>query len=347
MAGEMPLLNIYCATIFQHRQDFLIRNTDYNVIKLQTTKSLREDGSAIFEVPELEDETVASKIEVLFADVPVIAKYRKKLVNLKWAHTSSNGVNFLMDSFEKDEPFPQFTLTKTPGSLNALHTTEYVIGHIIANERQFFQAKESQRKSKWDRAIYASGRSLSSLSIGILGVGKIGQKLAKICKEFGMTVWGLTRRKYTAEDGCPHIDFYRTQERLSDLLENCDYICSILPSTPQTRDMLSGDVLKSCKNKKSVFINVGRGDVVDEQSIVHAINNGWLSGAVLDVFRTEPLPAASRLWSLPGVTVTPHVSGWSLGPSHTENIMRCFMDKIQCYVEGLPLKDVLDWSQGY
>ncbi|XP_053385227.1 glyoxylate/hydroxypyruvate reductase A-like isoform X4 [Mercenaria mercenaria] len=327
-------------------------------VKVKIVQALPKDTTFVFikirritfteyEVPELEDEAVASKIEILFADIPVIAKYRKNLVNLKWAHTAWNGVDILMNSFEKDEPFLKFTLTKSPGSMNASLITEYIIGYIIANERSFFKAKDSQQKSKWEQMIYAHSRGLFSLTIGILGVGEIGQNLAKICKDSGMTVWGLTRKERLPENSCPHVDVYRTPDRLNDLLENCDYICNILPSTPQTRDMLSGDVLKGCRHKKSVFINVGRGDVIDEQSIVAALDNGWLRGAVLDVFRKEPLPASSPLWSHPGVTVTPHVSGWSADASHIDKIMDRFVDNVKRFVEGRPLKGVLDWSQGY
>ncbi|XP_060581374.1 glyoxylate/hydroxypyruvate reductase B-like isoform X2 [Ruditapes philippinarum] len=304
-------------------------------------------GEYADEVPELEDKVFASKIEVMFVDLPVLAKYRKNLVNLKWAHTAWNGVDILMKTFEKDEPLPNFILTKTPGSLNAEHITEYVIGYIIAKERLFFQARKSQQKSKWEQMIYAQSRVLSSLTIGILGAGEIGLHLAKSCKEFKMKVWGLTRREHPPETRSQYIDVYRTTNQLEELLENCDYICNILPSTPQTKDMLSGNVLENCKAKKSVFINVGRGDVVDEESIVKAINNGWLGGAVLDVFHEEPLPSSSSLWNLPGVIVTPHVSGWSSDGSHTSNLLACFVDNLNRYVTGQPLKGALDWSQGY
>lgn len=343
MSNEDSRPVVYCCTIKQYRVDYLLQNADIK-LKVLTRTSL-EDGT--WKVLELEDKVYASQIEVMFTDLSVLARYRENLVNLRWAHTAANGVDVFMKALRKDEPFPNFKLTKTPGALNASQITEYVIGHIIAYERKLFEAKEAQDKNKWNRDIYTNSRYIPSLTIGILGIGQIGQHLAKICKGFGLTVWGLSRRESSLENRCAYVDVFRTTERLNDLLENCDYICNVLPSTPETRDLLSGDVLKACSCKKSIFINVGRGDVIDEQSIVNAIKNGWLSGAVLDVFREEPLPSSSPFWNLPGVIVTPHVSGWSEAVSYTKKITDFFIDNYQRYTEGLPLKGVLDWSQGY
>jgi phosphoglycerate dehydrogenase-like enzyme len=98
--------------------------------------------------------------------------------------------------------------------------------------------------------------------------------------------------------------FCRLNSDLPDLLQNCDYIINVLPSTPDTIGLLNGDMLKHCAQKQSVFINIGRGTVIKEKDLVNALSRGWLSAAILDVFETEPLPPSSVLWTMPQVKYT-------------------------------------------
>lgn len=150
-------------------------------------------------------------------------------------------------------------------------------------------------------------RSLTQLSLGVLGLGNIGKCIAKYCKALGMTIWGIGR---TERKELPvEVDEYRTMSGLGEMLQSCDYICNVLPSTPETKGLLSGDVLQACQSKQACFINIGRGDVIDTASIVKALKNGWISHAILDVFEEEPLPQNSELWDMPGVTITPHCCG--------------------------------------
>jgi phosphoglycerate dehydrogenase-like enzyme len=97
---------------------------------------------------------------------------------------------------------------------------------------------------------------------------------------------------------------YRLNSDLPDLLQNCDYVINILPSTPDTTGLLNGDMLKHCAQKRSVFMNIGRSTVIKEEDLVNALNKGWLSAAILDVFETEPLCPSSALWTLPQVSYT-------------------------------------------
>ena len=161
-------------------------------------------------------------------------------------------------------------------------------------------------RPSWDVLDY---RSLSELTIGILGLGDIGQEIAKYCTSMKMTVNAI-RRTHPATK-LPYVDECFCLENLSECLKNCDYLCSVLPSTPSTKGLLSGSVLESCKEKKTVLINVGRGDVIRSEEILQALNNQWIGGAILDVFEEEPLPKDSALWTHPEVTITPHVAGLS------------------------------------
>ena len=160
-------------------------------------------------------------------------------------------------------------------------------------------------KFRWELVWQA--KHMSELSLGILGLGNIGSHVARVCKGLGMTIWGVGRRE--RQQIPDYIDHYRTMSSLPEVLQSCDYVCNVLPSTPDTRNLLSRDVLRNCKNKNSVFINIGRGDIIDEKSLVRALKQNWISGAILDVFESEPLSTCSELWDMPQVTVSPHCSG--------------------------------------
>ncbi|XP_052798599.1 glycerate dehydrogenase-like isoform X2 [Mya arenaria] len=256
------------------------------------------------------------------------------------------GVDLVIDSLKKNEA-PPFILTKTPGDLNSSFITEYVLGYIIAMNRKIFEARESQSRKDWQQRPLLCNQNIAECTVGILGIGEIGKHIAKACKVLGLHVWGMTRTEHVVNNKCESIDVYRTRDHLQEVLENSDYIVCVLPSTPSTRNLLSGGVLEACKRKNTVLINVGRGDIIDEDSIVQAISNGWLGGAVLDVFPIEPLPVSSPLWDLPGVVITPHTSGWSASPEFLAGIIKVYTDNIQRYITGQPLENVLDWQQGY
>eukprot|EP00797_Seminavis_robusta_P024898 Sro426_g140450.2 (154) ;mRNA; r:38359-38820 len=147
---------------------------------------------------------------------------------------------------------------------------------------------------------------------------------------------GKTPRDNATGNG---IDFYTTD--LKQALQEADYIVSVLPSTPQTRGMLSGDVLAPAGG--AVFLNVGRGDVIDEPSLENALDKGYISAAILDVFTTEPLPKESPLWKRTDVIVSPHVSG----VTRAVDVPDIVLGNYQRYAEGKPLQYQVDWSKGY
>jgi len=106
---------------------------------------------------------------------------------------------------------------------------------------------------------------------------------------------------------------------------------------------LPGDRLQACSAKKPGFINVGRGDIIDELSLINALNQGWISSAFLDVFETEPLPSTSPLWTMENVTITPHVSGVTM----PGDASKAFCRNLGRYIKGQPLLYNFDWVNGY
>ena len=134
-------------------------------------------------------------------------------------------------------------------------------------------------------------------------------------------------------------------EDLGNFLSQCDYVVSVLPSTPQTRGLLAGDALSPCAARRPVLINVGRGDLIPDEAIVHALDQNWISHYVGDVFVPEPLPTSSPLWSHPKVTVTPHISAVTqpsdVADAFGSNLARFERDGTAS------LSHVFDWEAGY
>ncbi|BFZ10676.1 hypothetical protein BsWGS_13715 [Bradybaena similaris] len=304
-------------------------------------KNLRNLTKAALEDVGVED------IEYLIAHCPILLEVLSRPNNkLKWAQCSSAGVDAFFSDCNNLEISPDFIMTRTSGSEKGQMIAEYVVAHILARERSLNLLAEKQKQAIYDKNV-PNYRMLSDLSIGILGLGNIGLEVARFCKALNMTVWAAVRdeRLASGEPLSQHVDYYRPMSRLNELLQECHYLACILPSTPETKFLLSGDVLEPCKQKKTVLINTGRGDLIDDTSLINAINQGWLGGAILDVFNQEPLPSDSPLWTLPGVTITPHIS--CLSKNAASMVAKSYVDNVVRYLNGQQLLNQVDFSKGY
>lgn len=226
--------------------------------------------------------------------------------SLRWLHLTFAGV----DGFFRhlDTPVGEHvTVTRTTGFGPGI--AQFCFAHILSREHALFpRMQEQQRAHSW--IPLESHRLLRDTTIGVLGGGDIGSAICRVAKQgFDMRVLAMNRSGGAVE----HADaVFRTSE-LHSILSQADFVVSVLPSTPQTRGLLSGDALLSCK-PGSLFINVGRGDVTSEAAILAAIDNpaAGPDAAVLDVFTAEPLDPAEPLWDHPKVTISPHCAGLSL-----------------------------------
>ena len=230
---------------------------------------------------------------------------------------------------------------------------EYCFAHILGRERRLADLAKCQREKRWCRSEYRY-RELGSLTLGLLGIGSIGSHIAKVAKMFGMRTMGYRRTR--AENDELDVCVYEEDEgALVDLLSTCDYVINSLPGTADLCGLLDGDVLRlahearvkrldeQLESSGLVLINIGRGDIISEQTLLHSLNEHHLAGAVLDVFPKEPLPASSALWGHPGVQVTPHVSGIS----QPSSIASLFVKNYKALQEGRSPSFPLDWEKGY
>ena len=290
--------------------------------------------------------TTLAKAEILISEPAVIAALLEydanALSSLKWCQSTYAGVDPI---FNSRLTFPlSWKLTRFAGCFGP-PIAEWVIARIIAHERNFEASVKDQRDKLWagSKDAILGYRYLSSLTLSVLGCGDIGRCIAKASQAFGMKTIGYAKtERSTAVEG---IDVYTTN--LKEAIQGADYIVSVLPSTPETRGLLNGntlDVASKCNGGKSpVFINVGRGDVINENSLVTALDNKWISAAILDVFEVEPLPEESELWSRPDVVISPHVSGLT----QSSDVPKVFLQNYTRYIHGRELKYLVDWDKGY
>ena len=262
---------------------------------------------------------------------------------LRWVHTAAAGVASLL--------YPEMAasdvlLTNSAG-VHAVPIAEYVVGGVLFLLRQFDVAVELQRRGEWSREPFvgsASGmRELGECRALVIGAGGIGGEVALRLSALGAHCIGVRRRP---ELGAP-TGFARVvgPDEWAALLPESDLLVIAAPATPSTRSLVTGRLLDRLP-REAIVVNVARGSLLDEEALADRIERGTLRGAVLDVFSVEPLPNRSRLWRLPSVLVTPHVSGVSPG-GFWRRELDLFLDNWRRYVDGRPLRNVVDKGAGY
>ncbi|KAI8782023.1 glyoxylate/hydroxypyruvate reductase A [Biomphalaria glabrata] len=296
------------------------------------------------EIHSLQDDEVEFAVGQIRQLVAILSRETNKI---KWIQCTSAGVDHIFKNIDHIKPQKDFIMTRTASLDRGQMMGEYCIGHIIARERGFQIWTEAQRRADYDRKAAPSFRMLRDLTVGFLGVGSLGGEIARMCRAVGMSVWaGVTDRRFeSGASPSQEFDHVIPMSRLDDLLGQCDYVVATLPSTPETRGLLSGDVLQACKVKQTVLINLGRGDLIDDLSLIKAISNGWLGGAILDVLDQEPLPPDNPLWSLPNVTITPHIS--CQAKNSLDIVAENYVDNVLRYLRGERLQNYVDFNKGY
>jgi phosphoglycerate dehydrogenase-like enzyme len=185
--------------------------------------------------------------------------------------------------------------------------------------------------------------ALAGQTIGIVGYGDIGRATAARLKPFDTRILALRQRPERSL-GDPLADEVVGADRVLEVAGRSDAIVLAAPLTPATRGLFGRDAIAAMK-PSAVFVNVGRGPVVDEPALVEALESRRIRGAALDVFETEPLPAGHQLWGLPNALVSPHcadnVAGW------IEGAMRVFLRNLELFRRGEPFPHVVDKTRGY
>ncbi|DBA85347.1 TPA: hypothetical protein ACH3X2_006029 [Trebouxia sp. C0005] len=259
------------------------------------------------------------------------------LTNLKWIHSASAGVEKLL--------FPELvkssvTVTNAKGAYS--HSlAEWALTACSWFAKDLPRLKRQQKDRNWE-PYYVE--ELRGKTLGIVGYGDIGQETANVARAFKMNIVALRRRKELSQhDKDLHLKVY-TPDKLNDLMAESDYVVTALPHTDKTEKLVSGEAISHMK-KTAVFINIGRGQTVDEEALVKALQEKKIRGAGLDVTYTEPLPIDSPLWDLDNVLLSPHCADRTT--TFQAEAIQQFTELAKLYVEGKELFNVVDKATGY
>jgi phosphoglycerate dehydrogenase-like enzyme len=230
-------------------------------------------------------------------------------------------------------------LTNSRG-VYARSLSEFALAGMLYFAKNLNRMRDAQRAHKWEQFDIDE---LHGKALGIVGYGEIGRRTAERAKPFGMQVYILRRRPQFAADD-PLVDrVYRTDE-LDSLLAASDYLLVSAPLTAETRGMLGATQLARMK-PSAVLINLGRGPVVVETALVDALRQQKIRGAVLDVFNQEPLPAGHPFYSLDNVLLSPHCADHTA--TWMDEAMQLFLENLELFRAGKPLKNLTDKKSGY
>lgn len=271
---------------------------------------------------------------------PSVCEITEELApNLKWIQMTNAGT----DIYTIKNEFPkQVLLTNATGAFGAC-IAEYMTGAILRMYFRFSIYNEQQKQGIWKKQ--PNMQSLEGKTILVLGAGNIGTAFAKRMKAFSTYVIGVRRTKHHVPD-C--FDEMYTMEELDNLLDRADIVACSLPYTRETKGIFDKERLYKMK-KGSMIVNVGRGNLILMDDLYEVIQDGHLSGAILDVTDPEPLPVNHPLWYEKNVMITPHVSGQSIGQSEKteERITDICCRNIENYFTGQIMENVVDFTKGY
>lgn len=213
---------------------------------------------------------------------------------------------------------------------------EFVMMTVLMHHRYMPRMLAAQRKQKWHRLFPPRA---TNVRVGILGYGALGHYCAQALKPLGYQIASWSRSPKSAEDNVQH---FFGDDQLADFLARTDILVGLLPSTPETTDLLNKETLALMPRYASI-INVGRGTLINLDDLVEALDSGHLSGATLDVFVEEPLDSASPLWNHEKVIVTPHIASITRPETAAEYVAH----NIKKIESGLQPENVLNRDRGY
>lgn len=260
---------------------------------------------------------------------------------LGWVHSSAVAVETICVA---DLAARGVRLSNTRG-VQAVPIAEHVLATVLALAKQLPFALERQRAARWSQHDFIGARLpwvLRGRTLGLVGVGTIGAEIARLASAFGLRV--IATRRRGGLPPVPGLAETLPPSALHDLLARADVVVVAAPLTPETLGLMGRAEFARMK-PGAVFVNVGRGRIVDRDALVEALRSGHLGGASLDVFHQEPLPADDPLWALPNVVLTPHTSGFRAG--HWDETVDLFAENLRRYEAGEPLLHEVTPELGY
>lgn len=251
--------------------------------------------------------------------------------HLRWIQLMGAGVEDVAGSPHVPD---HVTVTRVEGQFG-LPIAEYVFGWVLHFVKEIDRMRFLQAERTWRSFV---PNTLSGQTLAVAGLGSIGQEVARVGRAFGMRVTGLSRTGRAMES----VDRHFMPSQWADFAAEADVLAVTLPHTADTDKVVNAQVFDAMK-ATAIFVNVGRGKVVDEEALLAAVRSEKIRVAVLDVFAKEPLAPESPLWKEPRVVVTPHLSG----PSMPDAVTDYFLENLRRYLAGAPLLGMVDSTRGY
>jgi phosphoglycerate dehydrogenase-like enzyme len=279
-----------------------------------------------------------SKAQVLYGlpnESPAgLARIARENPRLQWVHAMAAGAGGAVKASGLDpETLSKFKVTTSAG-VHALPLAEFAALGILNGFKRSAELVQDQAAKMWPE-LRTPTRLVSGSTLVVTGLGEIGLETARIARALGMKVSG-TKRTVEPIEG---IEQVAGNDGLARLLATADAVVNTLPGTPFTEKLFNRDAFAAMK-PGTVFVNVGRGTVVDEEALLEALNNGQVSYACLDVFAVEPLPQDSPLWEHPKVLVSPHTS--ALSAAENRLITERFCSNLRTFLDGGDLPHLVD-----
>ena len=263
-----------------------------------------------------------------YRDLPAVAP------RLRWLQSTSAGIGQMVKRVGLDQTDITFT---TASGVHARPLADFCLMAMLMFAKNYVWMERDKKAKRWERYC---GEELTGKTLAIVGIGRVGQEVARHGKRMDMRVTGMRR----SDAPVPDVDKLFDRAELHAMLREADFLVLAAPHTPETEGII-GEAELSVLKPSAVLINVGRGALVDEDALIRALREKRLAGAALDVLRDEPPPQDSPLWDMPNVIISPHSA--STVTQENARITEIFCDNLRRYLSGQPLRNVLDTKKLY
>jgi phosphoglycerate dehydrogenase-like enzyme len=290
-----------------------------------------------------ERDALLAQAHVLLVGFPVPGVLAARAPHLRWAHHTQAGVSNLYSS---DLWTSTVTLTSSRGYVAVTAIAEYVLAVAFYFACGLHEATRQKRAGEFTPAGYDL-RTLTGSTMGVIGLGGIGGEVARLARAVGMRVVAMRRSATSPQRTVDGVDLLLPPDRLAELAAESDVVAVCAPLTAETRGIIDARVFAAMK-PNAILVNVARGEVADEEALLRAVRQRQIRGAVLDVYEGEldGRPPRPELVDLPGVVLTPHISGAG-DRSGQERSKKLFAENLRRFLDGRPLLNVVDRERGY
>jgi glyoxylate/hydroxypyruvate reductase A len=276
-----------------------------------------------------------SDAEILFGYLsrPYLSNLEKYAPNLIWNQVPSAGIGQMIS---RNNLFDSKVLFTTASGVHSTPLGEFCLMSMLMFVKGYFHMAEEKKKKHWQRTCTTE---LHGKTLAIIGLGSVGKEVARLSKSLGMNVIGTKRTIDGVDPSTVYVEKLYPYNDIRPMLSQADFIVIICPLTSETEGLVGEKEFASMK-KGAVLINISRGRVVDEPSLIKALQSGHLAGLASDVFWDEPLPPDSPFWEMPNVIISPH----SASTADTENgkHTEIFTKNIRHYLDDQPLLNLLN-----